>query len=66
MMAPLPFVLFLVGIILGDVGLLLRARHARRYPPIGCCLLLALGVLLGLWVLLNAQFGGQVMQLPLP
>lgn len=45
---------------------LLHGRSRRGYPPAWVCGLLALGALLGMWFLLNAQFGGQVLQIHLP
>lgn len=64
MMYPSPWMwIVAAGLLL--VGLL-HGRSRRAYPPTWVCGLLALGALIGVWFLLNAQFGGQVFQLHLP
>ena len=51
-------------------GLLLsrspRASKRVAHLPTWFCALLALAALVGMWFLLNAQFGGQVIQVHLP
>lgn len=60
------------GIALVLLGLWQLRRSRRRtfrrssYPPAWVCGLLAVAALVGMWFLLNAQFGGQVMQIHLP
>ncbi|HEU5382999.1 MAG TPA: hypothetical protein VFV38_46930 [Ktedonobacteraceae bacterium] len=64
-MANPSFWMLLVAAGLLLVGLL-HGRSRRGYPPVWVCSLLVLGALLGVWFLLNAQFGGQVLQIHLP
>ena len=59
-MAGLAVGLILVGLLHG------RSRYRRAYPPTWVCGLLAVGALVGMWMWLNAQFAGQVIQFHLP
>jgi uncharacterized membrane protein len=60
-----------VSMVVGGLWLS-RARSARRYEkrvrqlPTWFCALLALAALVGMWYLLQAQFGGLVVQVRLP
>jgi hypothetical protein len=44
----------------------LHTRARWGYPPAWFCGLLALAALVGMWFLLQAQFGDQVIQVHLP
>ena len=62
-----PVWMWVVAVVLLVVGGLVSfVRQGRGYPPTWVCGFLALGAVIGMWFLLNAQFGGQVMQFHLP
>lgn len=64
-----PAWMWIVAVVMVIVGIWLSRRRVSKtlaHLPGWFCALLVLVALLGMWFLLNAQFGGQAIHIPIP